>query len=842
MLFPTSDEPQEQANEVTRESRAVARPLVPVTLALMAGIAAPAWGLRLPGIVLAAGLILLWVGLALLWWRRRPVRLLPLLFFGLLGAASYQQASQPWFPPGHVAHLPENRNLTLWGHLSRPGRLGEGRVQLFMEAEAWRSPWGWRPVTGQVLVLAPALEVPPVGTGLVISGRLRPPGKLNNPGTFDRPRYLAADGIFREVRLSDPSHLIFLTATDAYPWGERLRGGIRQQLRGLDPTCRAIYLAMLLGDQGEVTREMRQNFARTGTSHLLVINGLHLGMVAAVTFFLSFWLLRRFPWLLLRLNAYKIATLLSVFPVVAYAWVAGGSPSTQRAEVMVLAYLLLVFLGRPGEVWSALALAALVILSLTPLRLFAISFQLSFVAVAALIYLVPRLVKVVPEIGWGGNRSMALGDFLAKGLVALTLSLMAILATAPLVPAYFQNLWVNLAYWAKRLALPAKEWLAVSLVATLATAPLVAAYFQIVSLLGFLINYAAIPLFLLLALPLGEAAVFAQALSLPAVAQALLALGKVPLWLGYQTVVWGAQVPGSAIIMPTPTWLEIGLYYLILFLIFAPRRTYLTWAGAGLASVVLITAAALPLATVSRTLEVTCLDAYGGLRVLAVSPENRRLAVSAAAPVWPGHPSPEWGPLPAYCHWRQFRRLDLVLALNLNEDNAGELRQLAEQFQVGSYWSGRRGREGPQFWDLRNYLGERGAVPRSLEWDQAPANLGGAAIKYVSLGRDAGLALELAYQGRRVLLIPPGRDLAGYDLPKAAGPLEALVLPAELANPRGRNLLMASFKPRQVVIYGDSRPFGGTRTTWPVPCQYTREGAVSLYLADSGVTVRQWRP
>ena len=123
---------------------------------------------------------------------------------------------------------------------------------------------------------------------------------------------------------------------------------------------------MLLGDQGEITPEMRQNFARTGTSHLLVINGLHLGMVAVVTYFLSFWLLRRFPRLLLRINAVKIATLLAAIPVVFYAWVAGGSPSTQRAEVMVLAYLLLVFLGRPGEVWSALALAALIILSLSP--------------------------------------------------------------------------------------------------------------------------------------------------------------------------------------------------------------------------------------------------------------------------------------------------------------------------------------------------------------------------------------------------------------------------------------------------------------------------------------------
>ena len=146
---------------------------------------------------------------------------------------------------------------------------------------------------------------------------------------------------------------------------------------------------MLLGDQGEVTQEMRHNLARTGTSHLLVVNGLHLGMVAAVIFFLAGWLLRRSAWLLLRLNVVKVATLLAAAAVVGYAWVAGGSPSTQRAEVMVLAFLLLIYLGRPREVWSALALAALIILSLTPLRLFSISFQLSFAAVAALIYLMP---------------------------------------------------------------------------------------------------------------------------------------------------------------------------------------------------------------------------------------------------------------------------------------------------------------------------------------------------------------------------------------------------------------------------------------------------------------------
>jgi hypothetical protein len=58
-----------------------------VVLALMAGLAAPAWGLTLPEGWLAGGLVVLWAVLALLWWAGRPVRLLPLVWFGLLGVA-----------------------------------------------------------------------------------------------------------------------------------------------------------------------------------------------------------------------------------------------------------------------------------------------------------------------------------------------------------------------------------------------------------------------------------------------------------------------------------------------------------------------------------------------------------------------------------------------------------------------------------------------------------------------------------------------------------------------------------------------------------------------------------
>ena len=170
MSLYTSAACQEKAKPTPREPhrpgvnlglRPLARPLLPVTLALMAGIAAPAWGLRLPQPWLLAAGAALWAALALLWWRQRPARFLPLILFELLGVAFHQQAWKPYYPPGHLINLPPDQNLTLFGHLNRPGKLAGERVQFFMEAFAWRNPWGWRPASGNLLVLAPAPETPP---------------------------------------------------------------------------------------------------------------------------------------------------------------------------------------------------------------------------------------------------------------------------------------------------------------------------------------------------------------------------------------------------------------------------------------------------------------------------------------------------------------------------------------------------------------------------------------------------------------------------------------------------------------------------------------------------------
>jgi hypothetical protein len=354
------------------------------------------------------------------------------------------------------------------------------------------------------------------------------------------------------------------------------------------------------------------------------------------------------------------------------------------------------------------------------------------------------------------------------------------------------------------------------------------------------VNLVAIPLMLGLALPLGEAAVLFQALGLTPVAQFFLALGQAPLWLGYQVIALGAGLPGSAITMPVPTWGQIAAYYLLLGLLLAPRRSSLTWSGAALAAVFLTASVAWPLLRPQPYLEVTCLDSRG-LAGVAVAPEGQRLVFSAPAPSWPGAPGGGPGVLPAYCHWRQFRHLDLVAALTLSQDNAGEMLALARQFEVGAFWFGRRGRPGPAYWDLTNYLGDRGQTPRSLE-RRPPESLGSVQLAYLPLAGGRGLALSLAWGRRRALILPPARHLAPEDL-GAAAPLspDLLVLPAAAAG-EGQTSQgwLKLLKPGCLVLYGGA-PHEAAGPEAASPRFFTRRGAVSVYLGEAAVRVKQWR-
>jgi beta-lactamase superfamily II metal-dependent hydrolase len=309
------------------------------------------------------------------------------------------------------------------------------------------------------------------------------------------------------------------------------------------------------------------------------------------------------------------------------------------------------------------------------------------------------------------------------------------------------------------------------------------------------------------------------------------------LWLGYQAIHWGSLLPGAAITLPSPDWLQITAFWVLLILVFPPHRNALTWGGAALAGLLLAVSVTWPFLAPPQDLEITCLDSPVGLDGVIVAPPHHRLAFSAAWETWPGKPARAGGPLPSYLYWRQWRRLDTVLALRLNQGNAAELLTIVQELSLGEFFYGGYGGKGPAYLALLNTLGDQRKPARRVRVGQPPLSLGDARLNLLQIQDGKALALHLNYQGRQVLLLPPLGRAAKAELPAIPGPLEVLVTASE-----GSHLLVAQMQPRHLILYGRPPSPAATAADCRLPVLATRDGTVTIRIARDGTTLSQWRP
>ncbi|ABV87092.1 DNA internalization-related competence protein ComEC/Rec2 [Shewanella pealeana] len=150
-----------------------------------------------------------------------------------------------------------------------------------------------------------------------------------------------------------------------------------------------LLLALVAGDRTMISAERWQQLRNTGAGHLFAISGLHLSVV-------SLWLLIGARFLLYRYSAvnsrrnWLLCLTLSAVGAVAYAYLAGFSVSTQRAMIMLLAFICFSVLQRHSSSWERLLYALFVVLLMDPLSMLSASFWLSFSALGIILLTVTR--------------------------------------------------------------------------------------------------------------------------------------------------------------------------------------------------------------------------------------------------------------------------------------------------------------------------------------------------------------------------------------------------------------------------------------------------------------------
>ena len=140
---------------------------------------------------------------------------------------------------------------------------------------------------------------------------------------------------------------------------------------------------MALGDKSALTKELKDVYAVTGASHVLALSGLHLGIIYAL---LSLLVVGR-RWQM-------VSQLLIVSCIWAFVFLVGMSTSVVRSATMLTVYALLSLGHRDKMSVNTLAFTAIVMLMIHPLSLYDVGFQMSFMAVFAILVLMPMMMSV----------------------------------------------------------------------------------------------------------------------------------------------------------------------------------------------------------------------------------------------------------------------------------------------------------------------------------------------------------------------------------------------------------------------------------------------------------------
>lgn len=787
-------------------------PAVALAAAFVAGLFLSELSSAPPELAGFSAAALLSVAAALARFEKRGGTALVLVAYGLLGLAAGE------------ARALESRQSTLLatyhrlgeksfegpsrieGRLRREPELGPDLAFLTLDSEtirvgggAYRAEGGLRArVSGE---LRDRLRGLAASDRISFWGRLDEPSSFGNDGGFDVRRYFERGRL--DLTASVKSALLVERETSARSckaWVSRLRIAASRRLESAlgDPSRETlgVVVALLTGDREMLSPELEELYRDAGIFHVMAISGAQVAMVILVFYFV-----------LRRLGASEVATLWTLLLVVPfYAAFCGSGPPVVRAALAASVVLgaRLLSLDRPHV--NALALAALLLLLWEPLWLEDPGFQLSFAAMAAILWLTEPLA----------NRLRPLGLLATP----LSVSIAAQAVVVPITAWHFHGL----------------TWVAP--LASLVAVPLSGA-----------IVIVGLALVLLSGVPL-----LSDLLSLGAHVGVALLTGTARL---------ASELPGATLAVARPSFLWMLAYYGALACLRHGRGRVRALSVLVLGALLL----ALPFEkgeTLSEPerLTLTALDVGHGDAIVLSLPEGQRVLVDGGGLPATSFDVGERVVLP-YLLDHGGRRLDAVVLTHADYDHIGGLFAIVDSMNVREVWESGASWERPAYRRLRQAARRRGVALRRLRagesfrwggvlWEVLAAS-GAPGMESPADENDRSIVMRLTLGESSVLLTGDAGEKLERALLSRGIPLEADVL--KVAHHGSQSSTSAPFldavRPRFAIL--SSRQNVG----WPLPSPtvldrlrgkgiaYARtdeHGAVTVRLdANGGMEVETFR-
>ncbi|WP_422928443.1 DNA internalization-related competence protein ComEC/Rec2 [Singulisphaera sp. PoT] len=648
-----------------------------------------------------------------------------------------------------------------------------------------------------------------------------------NPGEFDYRAYLRAQGIRVRLTIDSPEGVWQDERTPGSGF-DRWIGAARawshgRLVAGLDPRVAPLAAALLLGRREGVDPEVNDAFARTGTTHLLAISGLHLQVLAGAL------------WFLFRMLGFgrRGAFLAVALTTLGYALLVGLMPSVVRSAAMTMTACVAGMRDRRTRFGNILALAAIVTMMLNPSHLFDVGCQLSFLAIATIV--------------WGVG---PLKDLLNFFYHAWTFRVNAPGSALDRLERKLEPWWLaQMRQWPPLVT----SGILVSFVVWLVGLPLVMLRFHIISPIGILLNIPLIPLTSLALMTSGLTLLLSPiwpTLALPTAWLTAIFLRGTE-WL----VRWGATRSWGHIFVAGPHWGWVVVVYLLLTLAMVARaarssnRRYL-W---GALALVVVSGPVIGwFVRRPDTLEADILAVGHGLAVVVQGPDGRAIIYDCGR-----MRDPSVGRrIIAPALWsRGISHVEMIILSHADSDHYNGLPELLDRFSIGAVRvaPGFAGETNPGAVALLNFAKARGVpvepIAERMQWEWAGARY---SVRFppsepnlATSDNARSVVLDIESQGRDLLLTGDLEEEGLVELTKQPRtPVDVILSPHHGGRTANPDWFYDWANPK-VIAVSQRPPTRGTRDALEslegagIPLYRTwKQGAIRLRWEAGGLTTR----
>jgi competence protein ComEC len=666
-------------------------PLVSFTLALISGLFLSEAFLYFPLILCLVISIFLLLELA---FCQARLLSLPLLLTALAGFLIHQFTAMP-ISKHDLRHYIDQNSLRITARVSGALRHDTRRVTLPMEAQTIVVGDKVRRIQGSFQLNIWEREISfEYGDLLEMEITLGHPRQFQNPGAFQYADYRERAGWSGTANLSNLERIRKLGEGGnpfikrIFRWRDEIRHRILDAFKGPEG---ALLMALVIGETGYLPDEVREQFAASGTAHLLAVSGAHLAFVSLFVFgAVRIFLLKLPEAILLRLTLWKIpsqwAALVTALSAVFYTLLAGAKMGTLRALTMILVYLLSIWMSRNRDVRATLAFAALLIILFKPRAVFEISFQLSFLSVLFIILI----------MDWQHfHDTVTFEEGTEKK------------------PSWYRKVLVE----------PVSLMMLSTIGATIGTLPLSLYYFHQFAWVGLISNLIVLPLVAWLVIPMGLISSIVSLLF--SVGFRFVAVHEQVLSLFYGLITLFSKFPGADGHFPSPPLWLIVWYYVTVVVMILLRKNWKPCVSVLLCFVLGFFGWG-RIRIPPDHLRVTFLDVAQGDATLIEFSNGKTMLIDAGTET-----AGKSGVAP-YLWEQHISTIDILLASHPQFDHIGGLPYLMRTFTVGEVWSNGRDNHAAHYQDFLKIIDSNGLRHLTISNQLSPITIDGCTLTFLN--------------------------------------------------------------------------------------------------------------